>query len=92
VLARKPNFLILDEATNALDNESETKIQEVIENLKGKITVLAIAHRLSTIINSDKLMVLDNGKIVEEGNPRELLNDEKSYFFRVYNIKEINKI
>ena len=92
VLVRKPKFLILDEATNALDNESETKIQEVIENLKGKITVLVIAHRLSTIINCDRLIVLDDGKIIEEGNPQELLNNKKSYFFKVYNIRETNKM
>lgn len=87
VLARKPELLIFDEATSALDNESEIKIQQVIENLKGKITVFVIAHRLSTIINSDRLLVLENGKIVEQGKPAELLNDEKSYFYKVYNIR-----
>ncbi|MDD5031507.1 MAG: ABC transporter ATP-binding protein [Patescibacteria group bacterium] len=88
VLARQPRVLLLDEATSALDNESEAKIQEVIKNLKGKITVLVIAHRLSTVINSDKLIVLDKGKIVEQGRPQELLKDKNSYFFKVYNIIE----
>ncbi|MFH1890137.1 MAG: ABC transporter ATP-binding protein [Candidatus Kuenenbacteria bacterium] len=88
VLARKPQFLILDEATSALDNESEIKIQEVIKKLKGKITVLAIAHRLSTIIDSDRLLALDNGAIVEEGEPAELLKNEDSYFHKVYNIRK----
>ena len=88
ILAKKPKFLILDEATSALDNESEVKIQKVIENLKGKITVLVIAHRLSTIINSDRLLVLEKGKIVEEGAAQELLKDKESYFYKVYNIRK----
>ncbi|MCG2700582.1 ABC transporter ATP-binding protein/permease [Candidatus Parcubacteria bacterium] len=87
ILARKPKLLILDEATSALDNESEVKIQQVIEKLKGKITVLAIAHRLSTVINSDKLIILGNGKISEQGSPGDLLKDKNSYFFKNYNIR-----
>ncbi len=86
-LVRQPKFLVLDEATSALDNESEIQIQKVIENLKGKVTVLAIAHRLSTVINSDKLLVLDNGKIIEQGAPQNLLKDKKSYFTKVYNLR-----
>ncbi|MFH1426994.1 MAG: ABC transporter ATP-binding protein [Patescibacteria group bacterium] len=88
ILARKPKLLILDEATSALDNESEVKIQKVIENLKGKVTVFAIAHRLSTVINSDKLLVIENGRIIEQGTPEKLLKDKKSYFYKVYNIRE----
>ena len=88
VLARDPKILILDEATSALDNESEAKIQKVIESLKGKITVLAIAHRLSTLRNSDKLMVLDKGKIIEQGKPMELLKEKESYFYKMYNIRQ----
>ncbi len=88
VLARKPQLLILDEATSALDNESEVLIQKAIENLRGKITVFAIAHRLSTIMSSDHLVVLEGGKIIEEGKPLELLKNKNSYFFRVYNARE----
>lgn len=87
VLARKPAVLILDEATSALDNESEMKIQQVIENLKGKITTLVVAHRLSTIMNVDSLLVLEKGKIVEEGIPNELLKNSSSHFYRIYNAK-----
>jgi len=87
-LARKPKFLILDEATSALDNESEIKIQKVIEKLKCKITVLIVAHRLSTVINCDKLLILENGKIVEQGKPSNLLKDKKSYFYKIYNIRK----
>jgi len=90
VLARKPEILILDEATSSLDNESEAQIQKVIKNLKGRITVLAIAHRLSTVMDSDKLLVLENGKLVEQGEPKALLADKNSYFFRTYNIIQNN--
>jgi ATP-binding cassette, subfamily C, bacterial len=89
ILTRKPQLLILDEATSALDNESEVQIQEVIENLKGKMTVLVIAHRLSTIVNAHKLLALDGGRIVEEGKPEELLKDEDSYFYKINNLKNI---
>ena len=87
VLARRPQILILDEATSALDNESEALIQKSIEGLKGKVTVLAIAHRLSTVMASDRLLVLDKGKIIEEGTPAELLKDKDSYFFKVYHLR-----
>jgi ABC-type multidrug transport system fused ATPase/permease subunit len=87
-LARKPELLILDEATSALDNESEIQIQYVIESLKGKITVLVIAHRLSTIMHADKLIVLDSGRIIEEGKPEELLANKDSYFSKVSNIRK----
>lgn len=87
VLARKPKFLIMDEATSALDNESEMEIQKVIRSIKGRVTVLLIAHRLSTIVNSDRLLVLENGKIVEQGEPENLLKDKESYFFKVYNLR-----
>ncbi|OGN08971.1 MAG: hypothetical protein A3J46_04995 [Candidatus Yanofskybacteria bacterium RIFCSPHIGHO2_02_FULL_41_11] len=87
-LARKPEVLILDEATSALDNESEVLIQKSIESLKNQVTVLAIAHRLSTVMNSDRLIVMDNGKIIEEGKPSELLENKDSYFYKAYNIRE----
>lgn len=88
ILARKPRVLILDEATSALDNESEALIQRSIEMLRGKITVIAIAHRLSTITNFDRLIILEDGKIIEEGSPQELFKDEKSYFWKMYHLKK----
>tara|TARA_Y100000310_G_C20655550_1_gene801788 strand:+ start:223 stop:2016 length:1794 start_codon:yes stop_codon:yes gene_type:complete len=88
VLARNPKLLILDEATSALDNESEAKIQEVIEKLHHKITVLVVAHRLSTVINADKLVVLEKGKIIEQGSPKNLLANKKSYFYKLTNIRK----
>jgi ATP-binding cassette subfamily C protein len=87
-LARKPQLLILDEATSALDNESEAHIKKVIEELKGKVTIVAIAHRLSTIMGSDTLVVLFDGKLVEQGSPKALLADANSYFYKVYTISQ----
>jgi ABC-type multidrug transport system fused ATPase/permease subunit len=88
VLARQPELLILDEATSALDNQSEVAVQKAIDNLKGKVTVLVIAHRLSTVMNTDKLIVLEKGSIVEQDTPQQLLKDKDSYFYKVYNIRE----
>ena len=86
ILARKPSILILDEATSALDNESEHKIQEAIRDLRGKLTIIIVAHRLSTVIHSNRILVLKDGIIAEEGSPQELLNNTKSYFYKNYNI------
>ena len=89
MLARKPKILILDEATSALDNESELLVQKALENLRGKITILIIAHRLSTVMHTDKLVVIDNGKIIEEGLPNNLLKNPNTYFYKVHNIHKI---
>ena len=88
ILARNPAILVLDEATSALDNESEFLIQKAINSLKGKITIIIIAHRLSTIMDADKLFVLENGRVIEGGNPKELLKDKNSYFFKNYNFSK----
>lgn len=87
VLLRKPEILILDEATSALDNESEVNIQKSIDELKRSLTVIAIAHRLSTVTSSDRLIVMNNGTITEQGSPAELLKNKDSYFYKVYNIR-----
>lgn len=82
-LAKKPEVLILDEATSAIDGESEKLIQESIKSLRGKMTILIIAHRPSTVMNCDRLVVLEGGKILEEGSPEALLNNPDSYFYRM---------
>ena len=86
-LVKIPSLLILDEATSSLDSESELLIQQAIENLRGKTTVIIIAHRLSTVTNCDKLVVLDEGKIVEQGSPKELLNNTSSSFYKMYDMQ-----
>lgn len=73
-LLRDPEILILDEATSALDSVSERLIQESLERLSKGRTVIAIAHRLSTIVRADKVVVLEQGQIVEQGTYQELLN------------------
>jgi len=89
ILVRRPQILVLDEATSALDDESEILIQKAIHNLRGNVTVLIIAHRLSTVVDVDRLLVLDKGKILEEGAPRELLQNPDSYFYKMYHLKEL---
>lgn len=71
---RKTPILILDEATSAIDNETEAEIQKAIENLAGKMTMIVIAHRLSTVRRADRIIVLENGKIAEEGSHDELIS------------------
>jgi subfamily B ATP-binding cassette protein MsbA len=79
-LFKNPNLLILDEATSALDTESERYIQDSIDALKGEMTVVIIAHRLSTIKNVDRVYVLDDGHLIEQGSYDELRNHTESRF------------
>ncbi len=72
-------ILLLDEATSALDSEVETAIQENLTKLMEGKTVLAIAHRLSTIMAMDRLIVIDNGEIIEQGTHNELLANNGVY-------------
>lgn len=89
-ILRNPKILILDEATSSLDTKSERQVQEAIDNLIKNRTTLIIAHRLSTIQRADKIVVLHEGKIVEQGNHEELL--EKNGFYRhLWNL-QINNV
>ncbi len=72
-ILRNPPILVLDEATSALDTESERQVQAALDEIMTNRTVFAIAHRLSTIAHADRIVVLDNGGIVEEGTHEELL-------------------
>lgn len=88
VLVGYPSILILDEATSALDGESERLIQQALIDLRGKVTVIAIAHRLSTVLAADFLLVMEQGRIVETGDPKKLLEDRGSHFFQAYKISQ----
>jgi ATP-binding cassette subfamily B multidrug efflux pump len=79
VMLKDAPILILDEATSALDSEVESAIQEGLVEIMQNKTVLAIAHRLSTIAQMDRLLVLDEGKIVESGSHKELLDKNGIY-------------
>ena len=76
---KKSKIILLDEATSSLDSETEDKIQKALSKLTLNKTTIVIAHRLSTILNSDKIYVVDNGKIIDSGNHEKLLINSKVY-------------
>ncbi len=81
-------ILVLDEATSALDSETEKEIQNELEMLKQGRTTIMIAHRLSTIMNADKIVVLDQGKIVEQGTHEQLLKKPKGLYKRLWGLQQ----
>ena len=82
-----PEIIIFDEATSQLDSESERLIQDAIWRVTANKTTIIIAHRLSTVMKADKIIVMDNGKIVEIGSHRELLARKKSLYRRFWNLQ-----
>ena len=78
-LLKDAPIILLDEATASLDVENETKIQQAISTLIKNKTVVIIAHRMRTIENADKIVVIQNGQIVEDGTPKELLESNGVY-------------
>lgn len=83
-LLKKPEILIMDEATSNLDYVTERSIEKTINNFSKNMTTIIIAHRLSTIKDCDKILVLRNGQIVETGNHRDLLN-QRGYYYQLWN-------
>lgn len=79
VILKNAPILILDEATSALDSEVEAEIQAALDSIMRDKAVIAIAHRLSTIAQMDRVVVINNGKIVEEGTHQQLLNANSLY-------------
>lgn len=88
VFLKNPPILILDEATSALDLESEAVIQEALETLSKDRTTVIVAHRLSTITHADKIVVIQNGEIVEIGTHQELMNN-RSHYYNLYSIQHL---
>jgi ABC-type multidrug transport system fused ATPase/permease subunit len=89
-LLKNAPILILDEATAALDSESEVYIQQAIEKMIQNKTVIAIAHRLSTLKNMDRIIVLEHGKIIEDSTPKELLKKNGAFtkFWKLQQLEE----
>ena len=87
-LIKDAPIIVLDEATSALDSENEKKIQDAIENLIAKKTTIIIAHRLSTIKRADRIVVLDKGRVVEQGSHAQLLK-KKGYYSRLYKMQGV---
>ena len=86
----KPGILILDEATSSIDSHSEKLIQDATEKITKNRTSIIIAHRLATIQKADKIIVMEDGQIVEIGNHEELLK-KKGYYSKLYNIQFVQK-
>ncbi|MFC7066363.1 ABC transporter ATP-binding protein [Brucella rhizosphaerae] len=84
IFLRNPPILILDEATSALDTETERAIQQSLSELSIGRTTLVIAHRLATIVNADRIMVVEGGQIVEQGNHAELLSVKNGRYKRLH--------
>ena len=87
-LFKQVEILILDEATSALDSETERSIQKNIDDLKGEYTIIIVAHRISTIKNADRIIILENGNIVESGDFNELIL-KSEYFKKVVQLQEL---
>lgn len=87
-MIREPEILIFDEATNNLDNISELSVQRAIEEISKDHTVIIIAHRLSTVANADKILVLANGRIIEQGTHKELV-DKKGAYSELYQSQSV---
>ena len=87
VLLGKPKLIILDEATSALDYESENAVRGTIRALKDKTTVLIIAHRLATIRGADHAIVLEDGRVAEQGSMQELLHKKDGYLSRMLTVE-----
>jgi subfamily B ATP-binding cassette protein MsbA len=86
-ILKNPPILILDEATSALDTESELLVQEAIEHLMTGRTSLVIAHRLSTVQHADRIVVLNEGKIVEDGKHIELIKNPNGLYKKLYDLQ-----
>jgi ATP-binding cassette subfamily C protein len=86
-MLRNPSVLVLDEATSALDSENEQQIHEALERLKGHVTIIVIAHRLSTIRTADRVIVLEEGRVIQEGGYQQLSMDSSGTFSKLLHMQ-----
>jgi ATP-binding cassette subfamily B multidrug efflux pump len=91
VYLRNPKILILDEATSSIDSYTEQILQNALQKISEGRTTIVIAHRLSTIVNSDKILLLENGKVLEEGSHSKLMNENGEYA-QMYNTQISDKL
>jgi ABC-type multidrug transport system fused ATPase/permease subunit len=83
-ILRKSKIIVLDEATASIDYKTEEIIQKALNELLSTSTMISIAHRIKTVMNADKILVLENGEIIEFDTPQNLLNNKESYFYDFY--------
>ncbi|WP_079708868.1 ABC transporter ATP-binding protein [Paraliobacillus ryukyuensis] len=89
VFLKNPPILILDEATSALDLESEHLIQEALEKLASNRTTFIVAHRLSTITHADRIILIEEGNVIEEGSHQELMKQQGAYY-KLYQVQQLD--
>ncbi|MCL6484791.1 MAG: ATP-binding cassette domain-containing protein, partial [Janthinobacterium lividum] len=88
-LAGQPRILLLDEATSRIDSQTEQIVQLALNELRGKVTIIAIAHRLSTIREAERIIVLNHGRITEAGAHEELMQIEGGLYQRLYLLQQL---
>ena len=91
-LAGSPKILMLDEATANIDSETEQVVQRALNELQGKVTMIVVAHRLSTIRHADRILVLDKGHLIEQGNHAQLMTLEQGRYRAMYQLQQQAKI
>ncbi|SDJ81759.1 ABC transporter ATP-binding protein [Salimicrobium halophilum] len=91
VFLKNPSILVLDEATSALDLESESLIQSALERLASDRTTFIVAHRLSTITHADRIVLIENGRVVESG-PHEELMAQRGHYYNLYQVQELDDV
>jgi ATP-binding cassette subfamily B protein/ATP-binding cassette subfamily C protein/ATP-binding cassette subfamily B multidrug efflux pump len=88
-LAGQPRILLLDEATSHIDSQTEQIVQTALDALRGRVTVIAIAHRLSTIRDADRIIVLNHGRIAEQGAHEQLMQINDGIYQRLYLLQQL---
>ncbi|MEQ9571870.1 MAG: ATP-binding cassette domain-containing protein, partial [Nitratireductor sp.] len=91
-IVRNAPILLLDEATSALDSESEARVQQALETVMQNRTTIVIAHRLSTVIDADHILVLDAGRLAEEGTHKQLMRDRNGLYYRFHQMQGANNL